>query len=325
MKQVLVENGCAQQFRVKGGTQQISEKLLHRIGKDLLVLNRPVRKIKQDGDDLVQLITDDGKIWRAKQVICTPPSTQIRKIEFDPPLPSAKRQLLEDMKMGNLCKVVVRYEEAFWLQDGFSGEVISTGGPCTQFGCENGPVTIWYDATTHNQTPALVGLYGGRNVDQWNQNANKDERRQAVIDQLVSFIGDKAAKPIDYLEKNWTDEKFIGGAPAGFMPTGTMHNFAWLRHPHGNVWFAGTDCAVDWCGYMSGAVQAGQKAAIDIIRSINPSALDEEDRALLNHFRVRRTDYRKVKREERYSYFVIKLLLVQLAVAFGIFLYQQYY
>ena len=38
-----------------------------------------------------------------------------------------------------------------------------------------------------------------------------------------------------------------------------------LRQPMGNVHFAGTETATEWSGYMDGAVQAGERAAREIL------------------------------------------------------------
>ena len=105
-----------------------------------------------------------------------------------------------------LFKVFLVFKTSFWLEDGFSGEVVSSGGQSNVTGCENGPVTVWYDATTSKGTPALVGLFGGKNADQW-FDRTVEERRKAVVEQLVRYYGHKAADPIEYLEKNWNEER----------------------------------------------------------------------------------------------------------------------
>ena len=43
--------------------------------------------------------------------------------------------------------------------------VSNGGGPLLD--CDSGPISIVYDATTHNQVPALVGFIGGSHVAQW--------------------------------------------------------------------------------------------------------------------------------------------------------------
>lgn len=39
----------------------------------------------------------------------------------------------------------------------------------------------------------------------------------------------------------------------------------YLRKPHGRVFFAGTETATIWSGYMNGAVEAGERAAREIL------------------------------------------------------------
>ena len=70
--------------------------------------------------------------------------------------------------MANLTKIFVLFKTSFWLKEGFSGEVVSNGGPSLVESCEKGPVVIFFDATTRFGTPALVGFIGGKAADQWN-------------------------------------------------------------------------------------------------------------------------------------------------------------
>ena len=85
-----------------------------------------------------------------------------------PELKYAKRRLYENLIMANLTKVYVVFKTSFWLEEGFSGEVVSNGGPSLVESCEKGPVVIFFDATTRIGTPALVGFIGGKAADQWN-------------------------------------------------------------------------------------------------------------------------------------------------------------
>ena len=64
-----------------------------------------------------------------------------------------------------------------------------------------------------------------------------------------------------------------------------MHHFGFLRQPWlDSVHFAGTALATSWCGYMSGAVQSGYRAAAEIIKEIDPSKLTQEDKVGSIHF-----------------------------------------
>lgn len=43
------------------------------------------------------------------------------------------------------------------------------------------------------------------------------------------------------------------------------------------IHWAGTETATKWCGYMSGAVQAGQRAALEVLAELCSTALTQED------------------------------------------------
>lgn len=54
-------------------------------------------------------------------------------------------------------------------------------------------------------------------------------------------------------------------------PNASLHTFIPRIH------WAGTETATQWCGYLSGAVQAGQRAAMEVLAEVCPSALSEDD------------------------------------------------
>ncbi|XP_077867136.1 amine oxidase [flavin-containing]-like, partial [Saccoglossus kowalevskii] len=68
--------------------------------------------------------------------------------------------------------------------------------------------------------------------------------------------------PINYMDNNWLAEEYSGGCYVGLMPPGVLTQFGrTLRTPHGHIYFAGTETATEWAGYMDGGVQAGERAA----------------------------------------------------------------
>jgi len=78
-------------------------------------------------------------------------------------------------------KIFLIYKTPFWLTKGFSGEVVTTGGPSFSVDCEHGPLAIVYDATTKNGTPALVGFVAGKSADQWADKSKTDLMAAAVV------------------------------------------------------------------------------------------------------------------------------------------------
>lgn len=49
------------------------------------------------------------------------------------------------------------------------------------------------------------------------------------------------------------------------------------------IHWAGTETATEWCGYMSGAIQAGQRAALEVLAELCPTTLTQDEQEALWH------------------------------------------
>jgi monoamine oxidase len=117
--------------KVKGGTQQISEKLLEQVlshsKEDKFILNTALEEVKQNKQENLVCITtrntQTGKmqVFKGKKVISSIPINQYISIKFDPELPTYKRNFHKFSQMGNYVKFIVTYKENFWRKNGYSG------------------------------------------------------------------------------------------------------------------------------------------------------------------------------------------------------------
>lgn len=108
MKQLLAKNGGAQEYKVKGGSHQISKAMAEDLGEDALVFNAKVTNLSQN-DTEVTVTCDNGVSYQAKHVISAIPTPVLAKIQFVPDLPEEKKRLFASSYMGNLAKVWVVY------------------------------------------------------------------------------------------------------------------------------------------------------------------------------------------------------------------------
>uniref|UniRef100_A0A673L7W9 Amine oxidase n=1 Tax=Sinocyclocheilus rhinocerous TaxID=307959 RepID=A0A673L7W9_9TELE len=77
---------------------------------------------------------------------------------------------------------------------------------------------------------------------------------------------EEALHPVHYEEKNWCEEEYSGGCYTAYFPPGIMTQYGRvLRESVGRLYFAGTETATEWSGYMEGAVQAGERASREIL------------------------------------------------------------
>jgi monoamine oxidase len=92
------------------------------------------------------------------------------------------------------------------------------------------------------------------------------ERRRRFLECAVRIFGPEAAAPIHYLDKVWADDEWARGCYVANMAPGAWTEYGrFLRAPCGRVHWAGTETATVWNGYIDGAIQAGERAADEVL------------------------------------------------------------
>ncbi|KAH8038562.1 hypothetical protein HPB51_001983 [Rhipicephalus microplus] len=109
------------------------------------------------------------------------------------------------------------------------------------------------------------------------QELPKQVRPKVIAADLArAFEHEAAYNPVHFEEKNWLEEQYSGGCYVSTFPTGVMSKYGkTLREPFGRVYFAGTETATAWPGYMNGAVQAGERAAREVLCAMKILRKDE--------------------------------------------------
>jgi len=251
--------GGAQEFKIVGGTQSLSVDLASKLD---VRLNTTVVGISEatspQGKTTVQTL--NGQAFAANQVIMAIPPHLAGSIWYNPPLPAKKAHLLAHMTQGHLIKAIISYERAFWRDQGFSGEVVSSVFP----------LSICYDdVTPDGGVAALVCFIGGESAKRLSP-APQEERQAAVVKALTRYFGPDAGKVLGYDERDWGLEPFTGGCPTGSLNAGAITQWGdSLREPHGTVHFGGTETATWFYGFMNGAVQAGERCAIEVMEALD--------------------------------------------------------
>mmetsp|Transcript_918 Transcript_918/g.2055 ORF Transcript_918/g.2055 Transcript_918/m.2055 type:complete len:517 (+) Transcript_918:199-1749(+) len=251
--------GGGQEFKVHGGTQAIAFALAKALDVRLneTVVSIDIQNMGIGGGAIVQ--TRSGKRFQAQRVVVAIPPHLAARIWYDPPLPSKKSHLYTQMTQGNLIKVFAVYKNAFWRERGLSGEIVSS----------TYPLSICYDDTTPGGKAALICFVGGSDAARMTP-LTRAERQTAVTDALVRYFGDDASLVDEYIEKDWGLEPFTGGCPAGTLSGGALSLWGdTLRDQHGPVSFGGTETAAWWYGFMNGAIQAGERCAIETMEALN--------------------------------------------------------
>jgi monoamine oxidase len=250
--------GGAQQDRLDGGAQLLPLGLARSLG-ERVHLGTPVRRIVQAGDT-VTVAAERVEVEAERVVVALPPALA-GEIEFDPPLPERRRQLGQRLRPGRLTKCMALYERPFWRDDDLSGEAVTDAGP----------VTLTFDSSPRDaSTGVLLGFVGGPEVADL-EGLGESERRAAVLACFARLFGRRAEQPLDYAEQEWSAQEWSGGGPtSNFGRGGWTECGPALREPLGRIHWAGTETATVWSGYMEGALQAGERAAAEVLGSGGP-------------------------------------------------------
>uniref|UniRef100_A0A8C2BTI9 Amine oxidase n=1 Tax=Cyprinus carpio TaxID=7962 RepID=A0A8C2BTI9_CYPCA len=257
-------------LNIPGLMFQLVDKLLEDFPKDRLLLKREVSKIKWDGSFSVApalcqypvcIVCENGEEILADHVIVTI-SLGCLKAQasslFIPSLPTEKMEVIEKLCFGNIAKIFLEYEEAFWESD-------------------VGTISLIYE----DDIPASVST----NKMQWLKNMQyfsvlRPKERLMLYQTIVTFSviiikiivirHSNIPQPKSILCTKWRSNKFVKGTYS-FLPVGVDGNvmdtlaqpLVGSQHPNKDlqVLFAGEATMKTLYGTVQGALLSGHREA----------------------------------------------------------------
>jgi monoamine oxidase len=246
--------GGAQQDLVVGGMQSIADRLAAAL-VGAVRLRAPVRRLRQDAAGVD--VEADGITVRAGRAIVAVPPILAGRIQYEPPLPALRTQLMDRAPTGQAIRCYAVYPEPFWRTDGFTGEA-----PAPDL-----PVQMCLDVSPPDGKPGvLMALSMGPEARKLSV-LSSEVRRRTFLDSLVKRFGSRAAAPFHYGELDWSAEEWSRGAMFAHYPPGVLTGFGRaLRERCGRIHWAGTETATHWCGSIEGAVRSGERAADEVLQ-----------------------------------------------------------
>jgi monoamine oxidase len=242
--------------RFVGGAQQLSQLLAGQLGPRIL-LEVPVHELEQTSRRV--RVRGPQHVIEARRAIVTLPPALAGRLRYLPGLPAARDHLCQRTPMRWVTKVHCVYPERFWTRDGLSGAVAADGGLIR--------------TTADNSPPAgepgiLVGFIEEAEAVSLAR-IEPHERRAAVTAELGRLVGERAARPEAYREKNWGDDPYCRGADGGYWAPRVWTTYGHtIREPHGLIHWAGTETSALWNGKMEGALLAGERAATEVLERL---------------------------------------------------------
>jgi monoamine oxidase len=246
------KNG-AQATRIIGGMQPVAEKLAASLD---VRLSCPVRRIENSEHRVI--VHYDGGSLRAERVIIAIPPKLVPEIRFEPQLTGKRAELVKNMPMGAVIKHTAVYDRPFWRDEGLSGMVVS----------DEGPIHIVFDNSLPDAMKGVLIGFSEATAARKLGGLGEEERRDAAVTCFARYFGERARKPIAYVDHVWEHDPWSGGCYGAFMPPGVWTKLGpSIREPQGRIHWAGTETATVWSGYIDGAISSGKRAAAEIVTS----------------------------------------------------------
>jgi monoamine oxidase len=246
--------GASQDSRPVGGMGAIHRPIVAELG-DALRLSQPVRRISSDSAG-VTVSTAETSV-RARRVVVAVPMAIASQLAFDPMLPVDRSFLHQRMPLGAVIKIGLVYDEPFWRDAGLSGQSFEPGSPAN--------LTI--DSCADSVPPGILTVISEGPVARGLGRMDATDRRSVVIDAVASRFGDRARSLVDYVEQDWSTERYSGGGMISHAPPGVLTQFGHaLREPCGRIHWAGTESSAIMHGWVDGAVRSGERAAVEVMK-----------------------------------------------------------
>lgn len=243
--------GGAQQDRFVGGTAAVANALAARVPD--LRLGLPVVRIAEDGN-ATNVQHTEGSLTARRCVVALPPLLAGR-ITYDPPMPANRDQLTQRMPGGSVIKFHVIYESPWWRAKGLSGQVLAVGDR----------IDVTFDGSPPDgRRGVITGFFEGAQAIAA-EALGEDGRRKHVVGVLTSALGAEAASPLAYVDRSWSAEQWTRGCYGAHLPPGAWTQLGpALRPPVGRIHWAGTETAHRWAGYIEGAIDSGERVAVEV-------------------------------------------------------------
>lgn len=215
-----------------------------------------VQQIHYD-DTGATIVTEKGTFEGDYAVVTLPLGVlEAGAVRFEPPLPAAKLGAIDRLGMGVLNKVVLRFPQAFWADEGllYHGYIAQNVG-------------AWSTSMSYYKIdgrPTLVCFHAGSYARELE--AMSDEAIVAAAMEVFRTMFKKSIPdPESFLITRWASDPYAFGSYSYMPPGARPDDYDALAKPVGRLHFAGEATNKEYASTVHGAYLSGVRAAREIV------------------------------------------------------------
>jgi monoamine oxidase len=218
-----------------------------------------------------------ARILRARTAVVTLPlgvlkaaPSEAGAVRFDP-VPAALRAAVPKLEVSHVCKLMIRFREAFWEDPEFfrrrGGRELGEPNRIDFIHDRQGDFPTWW-TTNPWRVPVVTAWAGGPRAD-----ALAELNETGLVDRALASLGRALGVPRSRLEDlleswrahDWRRDPYSRGAYSYVGVGGLPAQRALARPCAGTLYFAGDATEPEEMGTVAGAISSGQRAARQIL------------------------------------------------------------
>jgi monoamine oxidase len=261
--------GSDERYTVHGGTDLIPKAILDELPTGTVELEVPLEAVRRRADATFELVfAGVSRPIVADQVILTLPFTALQSVDLEKAgFTEGMLTAIRRLGMGTNAKVLLQFSEPFPIGT-WSGDLLRGDDP---------NFSTWESGATDGPAAGRLGLLtvysGGRLGASYVAPEPHGPAPREVVGSTLAAI-DAAAPGVSesfngqaWLDA-WASDPWVGGSYAAFLPGQYTTFWGTLGEPEGNLHFAGEHTSVFSQGFLNGAVESGNRAAIEVLTAL---------------------------------------------------------
>jgi monoamine oxidase len=248
-------SGTGRMYRIRGGNDQLPLALAAALGEGVRLRHEVLSLSQTNAGVVVTVRSANGEKQRkrAHYAIVTIPTTRIRSLTFDPPLPTLQRSAITRLRYGPVTKTLLQCDRRFWRGRGRT----------LAYGTDLSVGAVWDGNEEQKGKAGILCLMAGGLASAEARELLRKNGPPGLLRQL-EWLGSSEATVLAAHAVTWEEDQWAGGGYAVFGPHYDPGLREWLARPHGRILFAGEHTSLRWQGYMNGAIESGLRAAAEV-------------------------------------------------------------
>ena len=200
------------------------------------------------------------KVYEAERVVVALPIEMIKRenVVFYPPLPQEKKNALQNLQMGTMNKVFLKFDNRFWDDTSYFFEPLKT---------DYSRIVEFFNAASvgnHNVLIAFLAGYHAKSIE----SMNDTEVTEMIMQDLRQMFGNSIPQPVAMQRTAWHTQSLSLGCYPHLVPGGNINACDVLfENIDQKIFFAGDYTSKKYMATTHGAFLSGKKAAYEISKT----------------------------------------------------------